>query len=285
MRILKKIAVITGLILSLVLFSGCWDSTETVDSGLKANINEFNYTFFAIGDNDSELKEVAKYSKLSVDTDYLLEIGFKVSANKANDGNKLINIALSFSDINVLDGRLEEVGSGSHTDFTFTTDQGTQGKKSFVYFKLPSEANAIKEIRIAVKLSPIIHGQSHVSMIFESSDAMLVGSDSDGFTKNVEIEQVKLNTPSLTFNNSSLMLIWNHVKNADYYKIIVDGEVLKNNGKEVIIDSAKYDVNSEIFVNITNYKLVGAHIVKVQAFSNSASYIVSECSNQVTIII
>ena len=136
---------------------------------------------------------------------------------------------------------------------------------------------------IVVKLSTLKFGESMMKIGFESSDVNLTG-DCDGVGKLMVINKVKLAAPVISFNDSTLALEWNHVEHADYYKLIVDNAVVTDtDGKDVYFSVDSYVANgSTLSWDISSY-VSGTRYVKIQAFSNSANFEISDYSNEIAI--
>ncbi len=244
---------------------------------------EISQCVYSITSTDSSSSNLGQLATLRVDTNYLLEITFFVTALTNNDGEETFNIEIKLDDVSILDGQVEEVGSGSFSQTLFKNNSGGQGRKINVAFTLPETFNEVKEIKMLVNLTPIKHGLSKISVSFNSLDATLTGYD--GFSKSITINQVKLPTSTIAFSQSDKVLSWTHVQKADYYKIFVDDQVLKSGGKEVIIDGSIYgSTASQINCKLSNY-IEGSHTIKVQAFSNNSSYTASNFSNELSVII
>ena len=132
-----------------------------------------------------------------------------------------------------------------------------------------------------IKLRPVNIGESHIIISYEydsPDNCKILGSD--GHTKNLEVKQVKIQTPELTVNSTGL-LSWQNLKNADYYMIYENGAPVKDlNGKDIVIEATGYDVGSTIYYNIGNH-VTGFHYFQIRAFSQNKNILTSDYSNPV----
>ena len=220
---------------------------------------------------------------LSIDTRYTLQLSFVATATAANDGMQYFKTVLTFNDINILNGSIKEAETGKQAEITeIDSATGSTRKEIELSFKIPMEKDAQKQITILVDLAPVdVADNSQMLVSFASDNARVLGSD--GVSKKFTINAVTIGTPSIIYMNQTLM--WNHVKNATYYKIFVNGSVLTIDGSEYIYDASGANVGGPIAINIVDYinYIPDLAEVKIQAFSTNNNFKTSNYSNAVEI--
>ena len=223
-----------------------------------------------------------KRTSLDVDTAYFLFISFDITAARNNDGQSLIDINITFDSLNIMEGTIEDVNTGIIENMIFTdATTGNVGKTTTASFKIPSSSSEPKKIEMVVKLRPVNVGESHIiiSYNYDSPDnCKILGSD--GYTKNLKINQVKIETPQLTLTNMGL-LTWKNVKNAEYYMIYENGKAVCDiYGKEIVIDATDYSVGADIYYNIGEH-VSGYHYFTIRAYSTNRNILTSDYSSAV----
>lgn len=222
-----------------------------------------------------------KWTALDVDTSYYLFLSFDVTAARNNDGQSLLNLNITFDALNVMDGTIEDVSTGMVSSLTFTdAATGNVGKTTTASFKIPALSAEPKTIEMIVQLRPVDVGESHIIIGYDydqNGEYKILGSD--GYTKNLKINQVQIDAPTLTVTEPAGMLAWNHVKNAEYYMIYVDNEpVLDNSNKEIVVSAEGYSVGAEMQFNIRPY-VYGYLSVTIRAYSTNENILASNHSN------
>lgn len=219
-----------------------------------------------------------KWTSLDVDKSYYLFLSFDINSVRNNDGQSLLDVKITFESINVMDGTIEEVGTGNVQNMKIT-DAGTgiEGKVSTASFKIPAFSSETKTIEMIIKLRPVNVGESLISIGYNyDSDCKVLGSD--GYTKNLEIKPVKIATPELNVNGMGL-LSWEHVNNAEFYQLYENGvEVCDENGNPIVIHATDYFVGSQIVYNIGNI-VTGYHYFTIRAFNGNPNILPSDHSN------
>ena len=216
-----------------------------------------------------------KWTALDVDTSYYLFLSFDVTAARDNDGQSLLDLNITFDALNVMDGTIEDVSTGMIESLVFTDAvTGNVGKTTTASFKIPSLSSEPKKIEMIVKLRPVDVGESHIMIGYDydpEGEYKILGSD--GYTKNLKINEVQIESPALS---------WNHVKNAEYYMVYENGVALKDYlGKDIVITAEGYAVGSAIQYAIGN-DIVGFHNVMIKAFSSNKNVLESNYSNAVS---
>ena len=291
--------IITALIAAVMMicFTSCTTSTTTPPPA--GNGGGGGNTTLATGSSDITISEPVfgfisedeydpstsvidtskKWTSLDVDKAYYLFLSFDVNSVRDNDGQSLLDVKITFDSIDVMEGTIEDVGTGNIQNLIITdAGTGNVGRTTTASFKIPAFSSETKTIEMIVKLSPVNIGESHIIISYNyDSDCNLLGSD--GYTKNLEIKQVKIETPELNVNGMGL-LSWEHVKNAEYYKIYENNEEVRDeNGEPIVVRATDYSVGSEIVYNIGNL-VTGYHYFTIRAFSNNSNLILpSDHSN------
>lgn len=268
---------------------GNGSSTVTPESKITAEIADFDYGFvLADGITDDSQISISSTSKpISFDVieSYYMVINYTLTSRADNSGQYLVDTVISFDGVSFIDGNIYTVSGTTLTEKTTIKDPGTgnDNMKLNISYKVPSSKDALKNVMIVVKLSTLKFGESMMKIGFESSDVNLTG-DCDGVGKLMVINKVKLAAPVISFNDSTLALEWNHVEHADYYKLIVDNAVVTDtDGKDVYFSVDSYVANgSTLSWDISSY-VSGTRYVKIQAFSNSANFEISDYSNEIAI--
>lgn len=268
---------------------GNGSSTVTPESKITAEIADFDYGFvLADGITDDSQISISSTSKpISFDVieSYYMVINYTLTSRADNSGQYLVDTVISFDGVSFIDGNIYTVSGTTLTEKTTIKDPGTgnDNMKLNISYKVPSSKDALKNVMIVVKLSTLKFGESMMKIGFESSDVNLTG-DCDGVGKLMVINKVKLAAPVISFNSSTLALEWNHVEHADYYKLIVDNAVVTDtDGKDVYFSVDSYVANgSTLSWDISSY-VSGTRYVKIQAFSNSANFEISDYSNEIAI--
>lgn len=271
--------------LGLGLLSACGTDPDYPTRSLTTEISGIEYGFVeTTGQGDPDLDAAQKYVDLRVDTVYYLFFRFSLTPRTTNYGGHTVGSTIVFEKIDVLNGRMEEVGSGDFSELIFTDDMGETSKRTEVTFTVPSQKEEVKTIEILLRLTPVQAGQSYVKLSFASENSGLTGDGRDGQTINVAVDRIELSAPELSVEGGA-SLTFPQVKNADYYKLIVDGETLTVDGREYILeaDPAVAAGRPVTFSKLSELLGTGTHRVRVQAFARNANYLTSAPSNEVTV--
>jgi hypothetical protein len=277
--------------LSLVLLCFCLPSCDSTTTPSVANgkgssdiiISEPQFGFVSEAEYDpgaSEIDTSHKWTSLDVDTSYFLFLTFDITAARNNDGQSIMDLKITFDSLDVMDGTIEDVSTGNIVSMTFT-DSETQkeGRTTTASFKIPAFSAEPKKIEMVVKLRPVNVGESHIiiSYNYDSPEGCKI-LGSDGYTKNLKINHVKIETPELALTNMGL-LTWKNVKNAEYYMIYENGEAVCDiYGEPIVIQAAGYSVGGDMRYNIGN-DIVGYHNFSLRAFSTNKNILQSNFSN------
>ncbi len=270
--------IMTACIIAVALL--CFTSCDEKPTDITISEPVFGFVSEEDYDPGASIDTSHKWSKLQVDLSYYLFLSLDVTAARDNAGQDLIDINITFDSLNIMEGTIEDVNTGVIENLIFTDAiTGNLGKTTTASFKIPASSDEPKKIEMVIKLRPVNVGESHIIIgyNFDSSDGgKILGSD--GYTKNLKIEQVKVETPELNVNNMGL-LSWKHLKNADYYMIYENNTpVCDINGNPIVIDSTGYFVGSEMYYNIGN-DVTGYHYFQIRGFSNNKNIVPSDFSN------
>ena len=224
-----------------------------------------------------------KWTALDVDTSYYLFLSFDVTAARNNDGQSLLNLNITFDALNVMDGTIEDVSTGMVSSLTFTdATTGNVGKTTTASFKIPALSAEPKTIEMIVQLRPVDVGESHIIIGYDydqNGEYKILGSD--GYTKNLKINQVQINAPELAVTDLGL-LSWKHVKNADYYMIYENNNPVKDIfGEDIVIYTDGYAVGGDMQYAIGN-DIIGFHNLTVRGHSANENILTSNHSNAVS---
>jgi hypothetical protein len=264
------------------------DKPEKYGEGTSdVEIANFDYGFIEeenYKDRETTIADTKRSTNLDVDTVYYCLMEFDVMARKLNDGTSLMNVLVKFDNLGVANGTTEEAGTGNMTEMTFTdAGTGTDSKISTLAYKIPSDPDKVKKIRILVRMLPVSIGESHISVSFEPKEFgefKILGDD--GVTKNLNVVRVQIKAPEITVDRTNLKVKWTHVKHADYYIIFFEDKSI--NFSEV---DQYTPVGAELEFDLSQFIDLGVTYgtVKIQACSNSSNFMKSSYSNTETDVI
>jgi len=287
-RLKYLIAAAVFLTAALLCFTSCFDDgsqTGSFGKGSKTGssditISEPVFGFVSEEDYDpgAPIDTSHKWTSLNVDTAYYLFLSLDITAARDNDGQSLIDINITFDSLNIMEGTIEDVNTGIIENLIFTDAvTGNIGKTTTASFKIPASSADTKTISMTIKLRPVNVGESHIIIGYNYNspeDCRILGSD--GYTKNLQINQVKIDTPTLEVNSMGLLL-WKQPKNADYYMIYENGNpICDSSGNPIVIEGAGF--GSEVYYNIGN-SISGYHVFSIRGFSNNKNILPSDFSN------
>ena len=245
------------------------------DGSLGVEISNVTQQIQYVGDGGTITPLIG--TDLSIDTRYTLQLSFVATATASNDGMQYFKTILTFNDINILNGSIKEAETGKQAEVT-TIDSatGSTRKEIELSFKLPMEKDAQKQITILVDLIPVdVQDNSQMLVSFASDDAKVLGSD--GVSKKFTINAVTIGTPTLLYMNQTLM--WAHVKNATYYRFVVDGILT-----DVTIDASSWTVDQTITQDVGELVLQNGWPlnckIQLQACNENGNYRSSGYSNE-----
>ena len=271
------------------------DKTDTSSNGgynsttkISVELADVDYGFInasgVTDDSELTIASTSKSTSFDVIENYYFLVSYTMTARENNSGTSLLYTTISFDNARFIDGNVYTTRSDQTPTKTTIKDSASGNNKLELSIsnKVPDSKDESTTVLIVIEMTTLQYGTTYMSCSFGGSDLNLSGDD-DGFGKSLEINKVQLADPVLSFDSSTLEFKWNHVENADYYKLFVDSELLKDtDGKDVNYSVDSYvATGSEIAWDISGY-VSGTHRVKIQAFSNSANFIISNYSNEVT---
>ncbi len=311
----KKIIALMMVITCLVALVGCgsdtktyyynettgkWQDTAVNNSGNSGNINTGNVGDNSNLDNDTLAVEIGSVNQqiqyvddggtitpilstdLSIDTRYTLQLSFIATATADNDGTQVFKTILTFADINILNGSIKEAETGKQAEITeIDSTTGASRKEIELTFKIPMEKDAQKNITILVDLIPVdVATSSQMLVSFASDEAVVRGSD--GISRTFTINPVVIATPQIQYLSNYGLITWNHVKNATYYRLVVDNILT-----DITIDATQYSVGQNIQIDIgdyiARYGLMPPCAIQLQACNENSDYKTSSYSESVTV--
>lgn len=187
---LKKL-VITSFVLSavFVVIYVCFALSLKPEELYEMTVSDFSVGITEADSytNDSSLGELSSAKALSQTKEYMLVLHFTVTTQEENTADDLFSVKITFGSIDVLDGRCEEVNSGTMHEMVFTNgENGNLSRSTTVSFSVPQGKDVVKEVRMLMRLKPMRVGFSTVSFGFESRDVYFAG-DCGGFTQSVHV--------------------------------------------------------------------------------------------------
>lgn len=318
-NVTKRLVALLLLICSAVALVGCASSTTTyyydeatgtwsdtaTNSGNNGggNNNTGNNNSGSLAVEISDVKQEVRYidddgmitpvlsNELKYRTRYTLELSFVITPNMDSDGTQFVDTVLTFADINILNGNIKEAETGKQdVQQTIDAATGATRKDITLSFKIPAERDVEKKVTILVGIDPLeVADSSSMQVDFKSDDARVLG---DGIMKSYSIVKSSIETPVLRYSNT--VLSWNHVKNATYYKLYLNGrEMVDSYGNPYIIYATDLNVGAEISLSVATMLSQGCGIVnsstgavvlpnmasvQVQAFNEDTNYVNSNKS-------
>lgn len=285
-KIIRTVLLLIAISTLLLCFVACDNGTTkggsaTGSSDITVSDPEFGFIREEEYDPATSVIDTSKkWTALDVDTSYYLFLSFDVTAARDNDGQSLLDLNITFDSLNVMDGTIEDVSTGIIESLIFTdATTGNLGKTTTASFKIPALSAEPKKINMILKLRPIDVGESHIMIGYnydESGEYKILGSD--GYTKNLAINAVKMQTPTLSVDETGV-LSWKHVKNAEYYMIYENNQPLKDyKGDDIVISAEGYSVGGDILYSL-NGQLFGFHNLQIRAYSTNVNIYPSDYSN------
>ena len=288
-NIFKKIILLLVIASLLCFIVACGDSSTTKGGSAtgSSDIRVGDPVFGFISEEEytpgTEIDTSKKWTALDVDTSYYLFLSFDVTSARDNDGQSLLDLNITFDSLNVMDGTIEDVSTGMIQSLIFTdATTGNQGKTTTASFKIPSLSAEPKKIEMIMKIRPLNVGESHI-IIGYSYDAegeyKILGSD--GYTKNLKINPVKMEAPSVEVLDPGV-LTWTHVKNAEYYMLYENNiPVTDYTGNPIMITTEGYAVGSQMQFSLVG-QVFGFHNIQIRAHSSNPNILTSDYSNLVS---
>ena len=288
-KVLKSTLTILLVVLFVCNIVACGNGTTkggsaTGSSDITVSDPVFGFISEEEYDPDTSVIDTSKkWTALDVDTSYYLFLSFEVTAARDNDGQSLLDLNITFDALNVMDGTIQDVSTGMSESLVFTDAvTGNVGKTTTSSFKIPARSSQPKKIEMLVKLRPVDVGESHIVIGYdydENGQYKILGSD--GYTKNLKINQVKIQPTTLSVIDPGV-LSWNHVKNAEYYMIYENNQPVKDfKGDDIIIQTEGYSVGSQMRFSLTG-QIFGFHNLQIRAYNTNENILPSDFSNTIS---
>ena len=256
------------------------------------NVTKIKRGFIISSGKPNEVIDYSTYQdlmNLSIADQYYLVYEFDFYSRAETKGDLLLKAALEFEAITIFDAFLLKSDSGTDGTPIPYLDPVTnkQMNKIEQAFRIPASADEVESQRIVFKITPTVIGQSRMKMNFypeEQKGVEVIGSGASGCNIPMDVKEYKLEKPVLNFENR---FIWNHVKGADYYKIYVDNEEIKNtDGTEYKIPVPEnLSVGDPMSLDTITLELMGIYgsqrAYKIMAFSNKAGFQNSDFSAEI----
>ena len=298
-RIIKNLTLFLALIFATVCFAACDNGLTKGGSARGASdidIGQEKFVFIKAEDYDAETFDIEtahKWTDLDVDIEYYLILTVDVTSVRDNDGQSMLNVNITFDELDIMEGTIEEAGTGHFDEMTFTNAKtGKIGKTSKVSFKISPRSAEPKTINMIIRLKPVKAGEgSHIIIGYDFEPSTSAGSaddykmtGGDGQIKYLKVNAVQIAAPVLETSLGGY-ISWNHVKNADYYMVYEVGKDtpirdLKRN--EIQIPAASYSVGDPIMYNIGEWIVAPFAMLHIRAFSNNSNILPSSYSNTIT---
>ena len=273
-RIICILLIAIALMTMLFMLVACNDDGQS-NGGQKVEIGYLDYGFVQSEDGNSINPDDTQYLVgFTVGEIYYMVIDFSFVAVESSEETQRVSFKIVFDNIDAVQGTLEDARTGDVVSMSFQGSNGGRSVESVVTFAVPRDKGATSEKRIIIKLVPKKSGDTTIRGMFEGENIDLIG-DIDGFTKSISATGVQLETPSLNVDANGI-LSWNHVKNADYYKLVVDGVIV-----EAVIDAENKAVGAIINCALSEYGYVKGQTIQVVAYSDNVEYAPSNLSNPV----
>ncbi len=142
----------------------------------KVNLSELNISYLtseSYGDGRYDTASLVSSVDMKVGKEYFMVITAKIKSliEKSVDETILLNV--NVSPLSVVDGTLEEAGSGT---FDEATNPDMTEKNISVSFKIPEPEEGDKTITFIVKLTPISLGSPTVKISFSATEISIIGN-------------------------------------------------------------------------------------------------------------
>jgi hypothetical protein len=221
-------------------------------------------------------------------TTYKLRYNFSLSVDSNLSSNVKLQMVAEYGNVAVVSGSIDE-GNGTLTELSFTDANGNQNRKATMSVTLPKVANQSVSSYIAINYEAKTFGTTTTSLNFTGAEGCeLSGQGQDGITKGLQVNKIKLNEPSASYNNSTKVLQWRHVGGATSYKISLDGTFANDisNNQVIVNVPSEAQAGDPISYDMSEIPALAdhqAHLARVKAYSTNVNYDESDFSEAVSV--
>ncbi len=140
----------------------------------KINLSDLSISYLtsdAYGDGRYDTANLVSSLDMKVGREYFMVITAKVKSLLTESNNETINLNVNVSPLSVVDGTLEEAGSGQFNETKTDTE-----KNISVSFKIPEPEEGDKAISFIIKLTPVSLGSPNVKISFSATEISILGN-------------------------------------------------------------------------------------------------------------
>lgn len=238
---------------------------------------------------DDDTKQLTQDITLYPEHLYQLRYSFSLSINKDVSEAFTLGLVVEYGNVDVIDGTLN-VANGSFQPIDFVDTEGNNNRKGTMSITLPKTAGQFYSSGISLNYRAKQFGSTNTRLNFDNTSNKydLDGEGKDGITKGLDINKIKLVTPSASFNNSTGVLQWRQVDKATSYKISIDGTFANDISNNQIIVNVPSETlaGDPISYDLSNVPALSdhqAHLVRVKAYSSNINYDESNFSEGVSV--
>ncbi len=140
----------------------------------KINLSELNISYLsadAYGEGRYDTSSLVSSVDMKVGKEYFMVITAKVKSLLEKSDNEMLTLDVNVSPLSVVDGTLEEAGSGQFSETKTDTE-----KNISVSFKIPDPSEDYKEITFIIKITPVSLGSPSVKIGFSATEISILGN-------------------------------------------------------------------------------------------------------------
>lgn len=140
----------------------------------KINLSDLSISYLtseAYGDGRYDTASLTDSVEMKVGREYFMVITAKIRSLLTESNNETLTLNVNVSPLSVVDGTLEEAGSGQFDESKTDTDRNIS-----VRFKIPEPDEGEKPITFIVKLTPVSLGSPSVKVKFSATEISILGN-------------------------------------------------------------------------------------------------------------